>query len=256
MFLQLLGFVLGVAAVGLIFMVIFNRQSWSRLLGAVRAQTGKVGRVAETADPLALLQQAVDDGITEIGKAKSGLELAKSNVNSLQRQVDRDLAEQAKLNSRIKAVLDGGDPNNTARDYAMQLSTVEKNWVINQKQLENARRMYEGFAAQVNMGQEKVVAARQRASQLQVQLTISERASEMAKFAENFTFDPNKVNEGVARAEELIQRKIDQNQAKADVALEFGVSAAGQLKDDELERNAEADEILARFNKPISKTSA
>jgi phage shock protein A len=253
MFLQLLGIFLGVVAVGLIFMVIFNRQALSRMLGAARAQAGKMGRAAELVDPLAMLQQAVDDGIAEIGKAKSGLELAKSNVNSLQRQVDRDLSEQAKLNNRIKAVLDGGDPNNTARDYAVQLSTVEKNLVINQKQLENARRMYEGFAAQVNMGQEKVVAARQRASQLQVQLTISERASEMAKFAENFTFDPNKVNEGVARAEELIQRQIDQNQAKVDVALEFGVSAAGQLKDDELERNAEVDNILARF-KPTSET--
>jgi len=251
---QTLGIVLGVVVLGLIVLAIFNRQSFSRLFGAARAQAGKIGRAAEESDPLAMLQQAVDDGIAEIGKAKSGLELAKSNVNSLHRQVDRDVSEQTRLNTRIKAVLEGGDPNDTARDYAIQLGTLEKNLAANQKQLENARKMYEGFAAQVKDGQDKVVAARQRASQLQVQLTISERASEMAKFAENFSFDPNKVNEGIARAEELIQQKIDQNQAKADVALDFGVSTAGQMKDEELERNAEADEILARFKKPDLET--
>ena len=251
-----LGLVIGIVVIGLIVLAVINRQSFSRVFGAARAQAGKVGRAAEGADPVAMLQQSVDDGVAEIQKAKSGLDLAKANVLSLERQVENGQKEKTRLETRIQAVMDGGDPNNTAKDYAIQLGRLEKDLGSNETQLEKAQKMYDGFATQVKAGQDRVIKAKQRAKDLQVQLNISERAAEMSKFAQSFSFDPDKLNEGLGRAEELIQQRIDQNTAKADVALDMGAGNAAQMKDDELQEHAEADAILERFKKKPAETQA
>ena len=234
-------------------LVLVNRQAVLRLFGAGRAQVGKLGRAAEEADPLALLNQAVDDGVTNIQNAQRGLETSKSLVRSVERQVESGRKEKLRLGNRIQNVLNSGDPNNTAKEYALQLAEVEKQLTVNEEQLTKHKEAYENWAKQVELGRKKVVEARQKAQRLGVELEMSKREKEMAAFANNFHFDPNELNQGMARAEELIQRQIDDNRAAGDVARDMSKAAVAEAADEELDRQAEADAILNRFKKPVAE---
>lgn len=242
-------FWIGVGAVCVVLLLVVNKQAVARFFSALRAQFGKAGRAVEEADTLALLNQAVDDGVTSIQNAKKGLENARSLVLSVKRQVEQGEKEKDRLESRIKAAMDAGDPNHTATDYALQLAGIEEGLTANKEQLERHTKSYENFAQQVQLAQKKVVVARQKAASLGVQLEMSEREKEMAQFANDFSFDPNKLNSGMARAEELLQRKIDKNRAAGDVAMDMSQQALAEAKDEELERQAAAAKILERFKK-------
>ena len=67
--------------------------------------------------------------------------------------------------------------------------------------------IYENFARQVEIGQAKVAEARLKAARLGLELEQSRREKEMAKFASDFSFDPQGFHSDLARAEELINRK-------------------------------------------------
>ena len=71
----------------------------------------------------------------------------------------------------------------------------------------------------------------------------------MAKFARDFSFDPNGLNTGLARTEELINQKIDANRAVGDVAADMAKQVLAEAADDESERKAAAAKILERFRK-------
>jgi phage shock protein A len=234
----------------LILAVLGGKPLFDRLFNAGRAQAGKLGRAAEAADPLALINQAVDDGVNSIQHAKEGLENCQTLVMSVQRQVDSGEKEKSRLEARIQAAMDSGDPNHTANDNALALAECEKHLEENKSQLEKHKATYQAFAKQVEMGQKRVVEARHKAADLGVQLEQSKREAEMATFAANFNFDPNAINSGTARAEELIQQQIDKNRAKGQVAADMSKQASAELADDELERQAAASKILERFKKP------
>ena len=162
----------------------------ARIFGAGRAQVGKLGRMAEEADPLALLNQAVEDGVTSIQNSKKGLENYRALILSVQRQVESGEKERARLESRIQAALASGDPNQTAEESAMVLADVERHLAANREQLARHMEIYENFARQVELGQAKVAEARLKAARLGFELEQSKREKEMAKFATDFSFDP------------------------------------------------------------------
>ena len=69
-------------------LTIINFGAMVKIFGAGRAQVGKLGRLAEEADPLALLNQAVEDGVNSIQTSKKGLENYRALILSVQRQVE------------------------------------------------------------------------------------------------------------------------------------------------------------------------
>jgi len=79
------------------FLAVVNRQALAKIFGAGRAQAGKLGRIVEEADPLAMLNQAVDDGVTSIQNAKKGLENYRTLILSVQRQVENGEKENLGL---------------------------------------------------------------------------------------------------------------------------------------------------------------
>ena len=243
-----------VVIVVLVVLAVVNRQALLRILGVGRAQAGKLGRWAEQADPMALLQQAVDDGVANIQHAKKGLEDCRALVLSVERQVDSGEKEKARLESRIQAVLAQGDPNNTAKEYALQLAEVERQLALNKEQLAKHRETYANFAKQVEIGQKRVVEARRKADELGIALELSQREKELSQFASKFSFDPEGLKSGVAHAEEMVRQQIDKNRAAGDVAADLSRATLAQAADEQTEREAEAAKILQRFQKPASQT--
>jgi phage shock protein A len=230
-------------------LTMINHRAVARMFGAGRAQVGKLGHMAEEADPLALLNQAVDDGVTSIQNSKRGLENYRALILSVQRQVENGEKEKARLEARIQAAVSCGDPNQTAQESAMVLADVERHLAANRDQLAKHMEIYENFARQVELGQAKVAEARLKAARLGLALEQSKREKEMAKFANDFSFDPRGFNDGLARAEELINRKIDANRAVGEVAADMSKQTLLDADADETERQAAAAAILERFKR-------
>lgn len=211
------------------------------------AQVNKLKRRANEADPIALLNQAVDDGVASIQNAKIGLENYRVLILSVQRQLENGEKEKARLEARIREVLQEGDPHRTAREYALMLADVEENITTNREQLARHKQTYDNFAKQVEVGQSRVLAARQKATLLGLELEQSKREKEMAQFARDFSFDPDGLNSDLARAEELIYQKIDANRAVGHVAEDLIKPILAESVDEEQERKTAAAKILERF---------
>jgi phage shock protein A len=241
--------ILIVGGVALLILAVLNRRAFTRLFSAASAQVGKVGRAAQEADPLAMYQEAVDDGVENIQRAKRGLEQSKSLVRSVERQVDQGRKEKARLEHRIQTVLDQGDPNGTVNDYALQLAEVEQNLATNEAQLKTHTESYNNFCSQVELGQKKVADARRKAATLGMQLQQSQREKEMADFASTFSPTGFDSDGTLARAEALINQKIDTNRAAGDVANDLSRQGLAEAADEKLERDAAAASILERFKK-------
>lgn len=230
-------------------LTIINSGAMAKIFGASRAQVGKLGRMAEEADPLALLNQAVEDGVSSIQTSKKGLENYRALILSVQRQVESGEKEHARLESRIQAALGCGDPNQTAQESAMVLADVERHLAANREQLARHMEIYENFARQVELGQAKVAEARLKAAQLGFELEQSKREKEMAKFASDFSFDPHGFHSDLAHAEELIHRKIDANRAVGEVAADMSKQTLIDADAEEVARRVAAAEILNRFSR-------
>jgi phage shock protein A len=232
----------------LIILLVLTIPSLLKTSSAELAQLHKSGRRVEEADPLALLNQAVDDGVASIQNAKIGLDNYRVLILSVQRQVESGEKEKTRLEARIREAIETGDPHHTAGEYAMMLADVEQNIAANREQLERHKETYENFAKQVEAGQSRVLAARQKATLLGLELEQSKREKEMARFARNFSFDPDGLNSDLARAEELIYQKIDANRAVGHVAEDLTKPIVAEpVDDDDKERKAAAARILQRF---------
>lgn len=151
-------------------LAVLNFRSLKRLFRAGSAQAGKIGRWAENADPLAVYRERVDDGVENIGKAKQALENCQVLVRSVRRQVEDGEKEKARLENRIKTALANGDPNNTAKEYALQLERVERELATNKEQLAKHEETYQNFSKIVEQNQRKVQEARREAESLGLEL--------------------------------------------------------------------------------------
>jgi phage shock protein A len=222
------------------------------LLKVGAAQTHKLQKKLDDADPLAMLNQAVDDGVASIQNAKIGLDNYRVLIQSVQRQVESGEKEKSRLEARIRELLESGDPHRHAQEYAMMLADVEENIAANRQQLEQHKATYENFARQVEAGQARVLAARQKATLLGLELEQSRREREMARFARDFSFDPNGLNSDLARAEERIYQQIDANRAVGHVADDL-TKPVVELPDEEKDRQSAAEKIIERLSQPPEK---
>ena len=72
----------------------------------------------------------------------------------------------------------------------------------------------------------------------------------MADFASTFSPTGFDSDGTLARAEQLLNQKIDNNRAAGDVANDLSRQGLAEAKDAEIERNAAAASILDRFKEP------
>jgi len=183
-----------------ILLAIVNFQTFVRMLGGGSTEPIEAARRLEHADPLALLHQAVDDGVASIQDAKKGLENYRSLILAVQRQVENGEKEKARLEGRIQEAIAAGDPKHTAQEFAMMLADVEQNIAANCEQLQRHKETYENFAKQVEAGQNRVQAAREKAELLGLELEQSEREKGNGPLRTKLLFQSARVRHGsVAR---------------------------------------------------------
>ena len=164
---------------------------------------------------------------------------------SLQNQIDSDLKEQQRLSNRIAAVLQSGDPNHTAENYALQLERVEQNLEANKAQIDVAQTSYDDNLKLVQQYENEVVNARKDAEALGFQLQSSQAEKELRQMSVGLQ---DKLNLGeLATARRRVQEKIDANRGASKAAADLGRQGSAEHADEELERKARASAVLERF---------
>lgn len=245
-----IGTILGIVAIVLVVLAVLNRQALANFFTAGRAQVGKVGRAALDADPVAVFQQQIEDAAHQLAGQLTALKGAEGQLESLRRQVADGEKEKVRLESRIKRALAEGDPNKTAQNYALQLAQVEKTLATNREQLTQQEQITTQYAHSVDLNRQKIREAQQKCQRMGLQLQQSEAQKKAAaQFAQLTNTD---LFSGLGTVQDKIQSQIDANNASAKVDAQMSQDVLNQMKDDEDERKAEADEILARFKTPAA----
>lgn len=238
----------GIVLAVVLVLAVTNRRALVRFVGAGQAQVDKLGRFAGNVDPLAQYQKKIDDEVERLGGYKTALEKIKANCRSLDRQIDSDTARKTALESRIKTAL-ADNNEKMAREYALQLQHVEESLETNKTQKGTTQGMYENFLKQVNASERNINEARQDARNLGVQLQQSQAEKEMASFAQEFSGVSRNLDD-LGDLKTKVQAKIDANRAAVDVAADTGQDVMAEIEANERDRQAKADDILARFKTP------
>lgn len=236
--------VLLTVGVVVLILAVLNRKALGNVFNALRAQVGKAGRAAANADPLANYQQAIDDAVESVKKAKQGMQRGVALISSVERQVTSGTAEVNRLTIRVQKAVNDGDENRS-REYAAALADAERNLKANEEQLKAHRGQYDDFVTQVKVQQEKIARYQREAQALGVQLQLSEANKEFAEFSRSFNVNTTSFD-GLSAQREAVLRKIDENNAAGKVDKDVGGVGAD---DDVFERQADADEVLKRFKK-------
>lgn len=199
-------------------------------------------------DPLADFSNEIENSAEFCKKAQANVSRAAADIVSLERQVNSDLDEQTQLSNKIRVALKNGDPNQTAKGYAADLAKVEARLVENRAQLENATVTYKENLTLVTSFEEKIKDLRKKAEKFSFQLEQSE-SEKIIKETTN-SLKQKLGNSNIDKAEERIQNRIDLNRGAAMASGDMGAGSAvekARQADLELERDQQAEEILARF---------
>ena len=221
------------------------RRFFKAVIAWVGGQAEKAAETVAGADPLAVYKSQVANA-AEAGKnASKVVEAAAKQLISLQGQIDSDLKEQTRLTNRITAVLQSGDPNHTAENYALQLERVEENLATNKAQLDSAQSTYDENLKLVEQYENEVVFARKDAEAKGFELQSSQAEKELRQMSVGLR---DNLNLGeLATARRRVQEKIDANRGASKAAADLGRHTSAEQADEDLERKARAAAVLDRF---------
>lgn len=241
-----------VGGIVVLLLAIFQRKALGRCCTAIGAQFSKGSRAVWSADPVAVYQAEVDNSAQEISEATGGLEQYRGLVSRLERQVANGEKEVARLTARVRSFLTSGDENKAA-EYAVQLKKAQTDLEENQKQLESYRGSYQNNLKKIQFARQKIEAAKEKARKLDADLKMSKAEAETAKLAEKFNVRTNTLD-GLGEIEDEIQRQIDANKGKAEVARDLSSDGLAEIEADEAAQKAEARELLEKMKNDMGMT--
>lgn len=204
-------------------------------------------------DPLGQYKSKINTAVENGRKASQVVDRAAKQLVSLQNQIAEDLKDQQRLTTRLRAVLQNNDPNNTAEKYALDLEKVERNLVTNQGQLAICQQDYDDNLSMVEKYENEVAIARKDADHMGFQLEQSAAEKNLYQMTAGLKDDLN-LGE-LAAAKRRVQDQIDSNRGAAKGARDLSRQGFAEDADEDLERSQRAKEILARFQKEDSHTN-
>jgi len=223
---------------------LWNKRAASNLYQAGRAQVGKAGRAAIAADPEAVARQALEDEAQKVNSGLEGLGLLAGFLRQLTDQVKDEEAERTRLETRIAAVDEAGDPENTLTGYAQSLVLVEEQLARNRAQLVNLTAEYKAKSAQVQQARQRIKDGQRRLEQRGAELKISEavRAATASTSAL-----PTGSSQDFDEAMRVLDQRIYANQGASDASSVDNEQAAAEARDKEREQKAAAQSVIARI---------
>lgn len=218
------------------------------------AQADKGAEAVLNADPLGVLKTQIANAAENGKQANTVVEAAAKQLVSLENQIADDLKEQQRLTTRIESVLAKGDPNKNAPKYAADLARVEEHLKVNQEQKALAQQQYDDNLKLVERFEREIQEARKDAADLGLQLQQSEAEKNLHQMSAALK---DKLSVGdLAAARQRVKDQINSNRGSAKAARDLNRVGLAEEEDEELERSAAADAVLARFQKKADGADA
>lgn len=248
---------LAVVIVIMIVIYLVNRGAAGNLFKSGRAQIGKLGAAALSADPKALFEQELRDAKDELNHSISDLEESKGLVTELQEQVKANQRDVSLLDSRIKASLtdDPEDSKGKAADYVMQLEATQASLARNSEQLSKAQTLYANNLKKFQLAQRKIKEKESRGRQLGAEVRSSEMNARLAKLAQKFNVDVGSLDSRLNEAEEEMRKKIAKNNAVSEVQSDLGVNGLEEAEEEERLARVTANARLDEYKKKMGLKS-
>jgi phage shock protein A len=243
--------VLVAVGVVIVLVLLFGRKGLSRIWAAGQGQANKASRSIWAADSVAVYQKQVDDSAEEIKEASKGLEQYRGLVSRIRRQVEADQKEVALWDIRARGFVSQNNDVKAA-DALANKKKAEQSLAENQAQLTSYETAYQANLKKVQYANKKIEEARQNASKLQAELRMSQAEAEIANLAQSFNVKTNGLN-GLGEVQDEIQRQIDANRAKAQVAKDLGTDGLADIEAEESARVASAQDDLAKLKAEMGK---
>lgn len=247
---------IGIAALVVFVMLIVNKRAVLNVFGLARAQAGKLADAVQQVDPIAQMNQSVRDAEAELRGFKVALTQCEALKTSLSRQVEDGKRQKNRLTAKIENLMAEGktDADPVLQATAKLLADTNKSLETNTAQLEGNIKLYDNTLKKVQVAVGKIAAADQRAKTLKVNLQTSDAQSALNNmFAK---FDSTNLNSSlgeISKYEQIVQQKIDQNNASLKVTEDLGGTT---LQMDEDESNADAQDLLASIRRKREKPAA
>jgi phage shock protein A len=214
-----------------------------KLWRALKAQLNKVANFFWKADPIAQMQLEYDKAVDQLKEGRQGLEQYRALVERVNTQVVSNRSHVNNLEAKIKAYLQAGDRDMAAK-YALELQKAKKELAENEAQLKMHDEAYNNNLLKIKNASGKLAQLREKIQKYDANLKMSRAEAELAQIGRNFNFD---VTTDFGEAEQVIQDQINQNKARARVAVDLSGEGLEEIKrEEQMEKNL-AEQALREF---------
>ncbi len=210
---------------------------------SIKGFLNKGANAVWTFDPVAQMQYEYDLTVQQLQDGREGLEQHRALVERVGRQVATAERRLTVLEAKIKAYLAAGDRETAAR-LALELERSRQELAENESQLEMHEAAYANNVAKVKHAAKKLAEVRQRISQYDAELKMSQAEAELAKLAGNSSLD---ITTDMGKIEQILQDKISLNRAKVRVAADLSDVTAVDIQREQAMESAMAEQALAQF---------
>jgi phage shock protein A len=210
--------------VGGVMLAVINKTAFQRFFNAGRAQVGKASRIVENHDPVALLQQAVDDAREELSKSSQALIEINAYEQNLDKQVKEGEKDVIKLEARIRdAIAKGEETSNKTREHASRLARVRKDLESNKSLLQTQKDNYDRTLKQIKDSEERISDLEQRAKSIDIKLktgAAQQRINELLGSNDTNAVLSNAMR-NAATAEAIADEKLRMQEARSQVTADL-----------------------------------
>jgi phage shock protein A len=214
-----------------------------KLWRALAAQMNKVANFFWKSDPIAQLQYEYDKAVDQLKEGRAGVEQYRAMVERVSRQTDKNRAQVASLEAKVKAYLSAGE-RETAAHFALELQKARKELQENEAQLQMHEEAYNNHLMKIKHATGKIGELRDKIQKYDADLKMSRAEAELAKVANTIHVD---VTTDFGEIEQVLQDEIDRNRAKAKVAADLSSEGLEEVKRDVAIEKQLGEQALREF---------
>ncbi|MEK6236711.1 MAG: PspA/IM30 family protein [Planctomycetales bacterium] len=225
---------------------------FSKLWRAVAAQFNKLANFFWTIDPIAQMQYEYDKAVDQIKEGRKGLEQYRALVERVNRQVDREEKQVAKLEAKVKSYLRAGD-RETAAKFAIDMKRAKDELAENLDQLSIHEQAYENNLTKIKHATGKLKDVKNKIAKFDAELKMSRAEAELADLAGEMNFD---VTTDFGQIEEVIEERIGLNRAKTRVAADLSTDGLAEIQQEQAMEASMAEDALREYEIEMGLVSA
>lgn len=232
-------------------LVVWRRQDFMRITTVVGAQIGKLTNMFWSYDTVAVMQDEINQAQLDIANATEQVASYKGDIINLERYTTKLKQDEAVLLARIKVAVNNKDDERAA-DHALHLLQVRDKLVKTKEKLDSHNEPYQNNLKKLEAAYKLQANRRERPAELKVELKLSKIDAQLAETTQKLNINLNNpINDRFAELEAELERQIDQNKGKEQVALDLSKEGLAEIQEQEEIQKAKALAILTQVKADI-----